>query len=380
MTTTVTWEAIDDDELILADKTVDFLQSEFCPTDADPMWSEDYLKWKLSNINPAGAGYLSVAISNKRVIGTVSLTRKRILIDGKEYMGGEVGDSYSSSLSRRRNHCSTLSTHDSNPASYINKTIFGRLASDVRTRAEANGVSIIYGTPNKNSYPGFTKRLGYFDLLTYDNRSYVRPTISFVTNKLPLLKPLNGVMYPTEALLQNLSKLVYVNNRIKKYSFEERTPSEEEINSLWDEVKPSFGFSLVRDAAYWVHRYINHPLANYSVFSICENAKIAGLVITRKVITDKGKVSIHIVEWMMNNTRVPLEYVLSRLIHIYRKGEPQVLTFYASGSLFEGKCSLKYGFIKRNRVPIIFANTEDAQVLKTLDKNFQFYTGTSDAV
>jgi hypothetical protein len=377
---TTTWEAIDDDKLTLADKTVDFLQSEFCPAGVDAIWSEDYLKWKLSNINPAGSGHLSVALSNNRVIGTVSLTRKRILINGTEYLGGEVGDSYSSSSFRRRTHCSTLSAHDSNPDSYLNKSIFGRLASDVRARAEENGVSIIYGTPNKNAYPSWTKRLGYFDLKSYDNRSYVRPTLRFVTGKLPLLKPLCGVMYATEALLLNVSKLVYLNKNIKNFSFEERTPSEEEINHLWDEVKPSIGFSLVRDAAYWVHRYLKHPLASYSVFSICENEKIAGLVVTRKVTTGTGKVIVYVVEWMINDANVPLEYVLFHLIHRYRKGELDALTFYASGSLFEGKSSLKHGFVKRNRVPIIFANNEGAQVLKTLDNDFQFFVGSSDAV
>jgi hypothetical protein len=375
-----TWEAIDDDKLILADKTVDFLQSEFCPAGVDAVWSEDYLKWKLSNINPAGSGHLSVALFDDRVIGTASLTRKRILINGTEYMGGEVGDSYSSSSFRRRTHCSTLSAHDSNPDSYLNKSIFGRLASDVRARAEENGVSIIYGTPNKNAYPSWTKRLGYFDLKSYDNRSYVRPTLRFVTGKLPLLKPLCGVMYATEALLLNVGKLVYANNSIKNFSFEERTPSEEEIDCLWDEVKPSIGFSLVRDAAYWGHRYLKHPLASYSIFSICEKETIAGLVVTRKVTTGKGKVIIYVVEWMMDDANVPLEYVLFHLIQIYRKGELDAMTFYASGSLFEGKSSLKHGFFKRNRVPIIFANTEGAQVLKTLDNDFQFFVGSSDAV
>lgn len=260
------WDAINDDNLMLVDKTVSFLQSEFCPAGIDPMWSENYFKWKLTNINPAGSGHLSVALFNNQVIGTVSLTRKRILINGIEYIGGEVGDSYSSTSFRRRIQCSSLSNFDSNPDSYINKSIFGRLASDVRARAEENGMKIIYGTANKNAYPGWTKRLGYFELTTYDNRSYARSTVNLLISKIPLLKLLSGVVYTTESLLLYLAKQMYLNKSAIRLSFEERTPSEDEIDSLWCELKPTIGFSLVRDASYWVHRYVKHPLAKYSFF------------------------------------------------------------------------------------------------------------------
>lgn len=375
-----TWEAIDDDKLLLADKTVAFLQSEFCPPGVDPMWSEDYLKWKLSNINPAGRGYLSVALYDNQVIGTVSLTRKRILINGTEYIGGEVGDTYSSSRSRRRIYCSSISKFEPNPESYINKTIFGRLASDVRARAEENGVTIIYGTPNSNAYPGWTKRLGYFDLIAYDNRSYVRPTVSFITENIPSLKSLQVVLCATEALWLNIAKLLCVNKNVTRFNFQERTPSEEEIDSLWYKVKPAIGFSLVRDSAYWVHRYIKHPLATYEFLSIYENSQVVGLIVTRKLKTNAGKVIVYIMEWMMNIEIIPLEYVLYQLIDIYKNRHIDALSFYASDSLTKGKYAFKNGVVKRNRVPIIFANTAGAQILKTMNNNFQFYIGSTDAV
>ena len=376
---TKTWEAIADDKLQLNEKTVSFLQSEFCPAGIEPIWSEEYFKWKLTNINPAGSGFMSVALFDNHVIGTVSLTRKRILINGTEYMGGEVGDSYSSTLYRRRIRCSTLSSYDTNPDSYINKTIFGRLASDIRARAELNGISIIYGTPNKNAYPGWTKRLDYFDLLTYDNRSFVRPTVHFIIGKAPFLKSLSGFMYAAESLLLIFSKLVYFNKSMEILSYKELMPSVEEIDFLWNQVKPTNGFSLIRDAAYWVHRYIKHPLASYSIYSIYKDNELVGLVVTREIKTITGKLIVYIVEWLINDLIVPLEYLLYNLINIYKNGEIEALIFYGNGSLQKVNSLFKYGFLKDKKIPIIFANTPDAQLVKTFKKEFQFHIGSSDA-
>jgi hypothetical protein len=376
-----TWDAIEDDNLNFAEKTVTFLQSEFCPSGVDPIWSVDYFKWKLSNINPAGSGYLSVALCNNRVIGTVSLTRKRILINGIEYMGGEVGDSYSSNLFRCRTTCSSLSSYDSNPDSYINKSIFGRLASDVRARAEASGVSIIYGTPNKNAYPGWTKRLEYFDLITYDNQNYLRPTVHFIARKLPMKMLFCAAMYATEKVWLNFSKILNtsISDRNKKHTIEMGPPSDQEIDFLWDEVRPTIGFSLVRDSKYWVHRYKQYPLGIYSFFRVYDKERLVAFVVTRKATTNTGKKIVYIVEWMINESDL-FEYIVYHIIDIYRKDEIDAFSFYASGSLFKGRYSIKYGFVKRNRVPIIFANTEEAQLLKKLNNDFHFYIGNTDAI
>ena len=47
---------------------------------------------------------------------------------------------------------------------YINKSIFGRLAFESQKRAENKGIELIFGTPNKNAYPGWIKRLNYSEI------------------------------------------------------------------------------------------------------------------------------------------------------------------------------------------------------------------------
>ena len=132
-----TWVPVNGDDLQLMDKVVAFLQGEFCPSDADPLWSVEYFRWKLGPNNPAGAGYVSLAMLDDKVVGIVSLTKKRLLLNGKPVVGCEVGDTYTSALARRGVQPAVPSTLDPDPASFVNRSIFGRLASDARARAEA---------------------------------------------------------------------------------------------------------------------------------------------------------------------------------------------------------------------------------------------------
>ena len=169
------WISVCDDNLALIDKVVEFLRNQYPYDFGGELWTREYFEWKLGSANPSGKGFLSVALSNGMVIGVVTLTRKRILLNGARLDGGEVGDSYSSSKGRRNFYPFEISALDPNQNSYLNKSIFGRLASEVRFRAENSRVSLIYGVPNKNAYPGWVNRLNYFETKEYNNISFSRP-------------------------------------------------------------------------------------------------------------------------------------------------------------------------------------------------------------
>ena len=95
------WVSVNGDDLRLINKAAAFLEREFRAADADPIWSVEYFQWKLGPSNPAGRGYLSLAILDDEVVGVVSLTKKRLLINGRHVVGGEVGDTYTSARVRR---------------------------------------------------------------------------------------------------------------------------------------------------------------------------------------------------------------------------------------------------------------------------------------
>lgn len=373
------WHVVIDDALTLADKTAEFLMGEFCLPVDDPMWSAEYFRWKLSPMNPAGAGYLTLAMIGDRVVGTVSLTRKRLLIDGNYCIGGEVGDSYTSVGMRKRARPLDLSSYDDNPNSYINKSMFGRLASETRMRAELDGVSLIYGTPNSNAYPGWTKRLGYFDSQACAMRSFVHPTAKMVTSIHPRTQPLRGALRVLEAASVVVSRGIYKAWGGRHFTFERQLPTSSDLDDLWARVKPDKGFALVRDAAYWRHRYIAHPLATYDIFAIREHSRLCGLVVTRILSAGGGKRHLAIVEWM-NEKHVSFGRVATEILHHFRNHEIEAFQSYASPSSAEATAFVRSLFVPRSRVPIIFADNPVARSLESNRGGFEFYLGSTDAI
>jgi len=373
------WSAVADDDLSMTDKVVEFLQGEFCPSGADPMWSTEYFRWKLGAANPAGKGYLSLAMLGDRVIGTLSLTKKRLLINGNESIGAEWGDGYSSAAMRHRVRSINLSLNDPDPNSYINKSIFGRLASDIRRRAEADGISVIYGTPNSNAYPAWVNKLGHYDVKDYSNQSFSRPTSKLVVRKYPSLCFLSTLLRSIEISSIALKKIIYSQVLCRSLSFETYVPSADDLDELCIRLKPVKGFSLIRDASYWRHRYLDHPIAQYDFFVIRKRGQLLGVVVTRLFRVGQGKRVVAIAEWM-NDERIPFGYVLSEVLNYYRYSGVEVFNFWAGRTTQEGRAATSSLFFPGHRVPIIIADTPQARLLQSISDNFKFYLGSSDNV
>ena len=372
------WVPINCDDLKLIDKAVTFLQEEFHPAGASPVWSVEYFQWKLGISNPAGAGYVSLAMLDDRVVGIVSLTRKRLLVNGRLVVGGEVGDSYSSARVRRSAHPNSLSELDTNPTSFVNRSIFGRLASEVRARAQADGVQAIYGTPNANAYPGWTKRLGYFDFQGYNNYSYSRPTSCGFIKQYPTLAFCRRLIrFGEYALIKNHAVLSRKINR--HLVFEPLRLDDTEIETLWECIKPSFGFSLVRDRAYWRHRYFEHPLAKYSIYGVRCKGRLVAICAVRLSTISGGKTVLHIVEWMAEK-KVSLSFLLTQILDVYKSWEIDSYNLWVSAVGEEADAARQSLFIRRNRVPIIFADNVVGREIAALKNKFFFYLGSVDAV
>lgn len=373
------WSTVNDDDLQLVDKMSNFLQSEFCLKGTDQMWSPEYFKWKLSSSNPAGKGYVSLAIENGEVVGSISITKKRLLIDGKECIGAEIGDSYTASSIKRRGKPDDLSSIDSNPKSYLNKSIFGRLVSEVRLRAESDGISIIYGTPNKFSYPGYLKHLDFIEMEQYINKSYFRPTSRLLVKQYSLLKLLYPVFRIVELASIKISSLLYSFAFDPDVWFDNSIPTTDELNKLWGITKPNGGFSLIRDAQYWQHRYSEHPLANYTFFSARHDGKLVGVYVTRQFASGENKSSLSIVEWMVIDS-YSFGHALAYMLDFHKYSKVDFYYLWAQESSKEAKNALKNLFLLKRMAPIILANTKLAQKVNSFTKNIRFYLGSSDAI
>jgi hypothetical protein len=375
------WSTVNDDELRLTDKAVEFLQGEYCPPGADPMWSTEYFRWKLGNSNPAGRGYISLAMLDDRVIGTSALVKKRLLINGNECIGGEVQDAYSATAIRHSCLPLNLSPKDPNPNSYINKSIFGRLASEVRERADADGISVIYGTANHNSYRTYVNenKLRFFHCKEFQIESFSRPTSKLVFRKYPSLSFLSVPLQNIETFSISLQKNIYNRCLCKSFTSDISVPSDAELGALWLRLKPVQGFSLVRDASYWRHRYQEHPIAKYTFFIIRERGHLVGVIVTRLFSVGDGKRVVSIAEWLIDE-HIPFGYILAEVINYYRYSGVDVFNLWAATFNQESSAAARSLFFSRGRVTIIFADTPQARSLQTMAANIKFYLGSSDNV
>lgn len=373
------WDTVSDNDLTWLPEVVDFLQREYCEYKSDPIWSVEYFKWKLSEENPAGKGYISVAICNKKVIGVVTLTKKRVLLNGIEVTGGEVGDSYTSSKYIKNTKPRLLSKVNTDANHYVNKSIFGRLASDVRNRANIDMVDIIYGTPNKNAYPGWVKRLGYFRYSGFTIQSLTRPTVKHVINKFSVLMCAKKQLYFIDTAFIKMQ--IFVNKHVlfNRTIVEKDIVLDEEINELWTNTKPKRGFSLIRDSVYWRHRYDQNPIAKYSYFRVTVNNHLIGFIVARLHKGLEGKVIFSLVEWMFSR-KINLGYVILQIMSLTINDGVEVFNVWVKQGGKEERSLKKYMFFSRSSLPIIFADTELCESVKSNAEYFDFYMGSSDAI
>ena len=373
------YDAYWDDDLVFLDRAVDFLQSEF-GTNSLPKWTSDYMYWKLSELNPAGEGYLYVMVLDGRVIGTATLIKKRILIDGKELIGGEIGDTYSSKKLRRLVKPKLLSILSSDPDNYINKSIFGRCIAEITHRATKDNLFYIYGTPNDNSYPGYTNKLSFIDLKEYNNWSMSTISSKTVIKKLKIPKPLHfGInILGKIATSVNLFRSNYLSleNNLK---ITDKIPNDDEINNLWNDLKPKKGFSLVRDSKYWVYRYLNHPLYDYKILAIREENILKGIVALKIQKQENNDNIIIISEWMLCKN-INFGIFLKLLFNHFKKIKIQKFNLWLRLFSKEFYYAITNGLFPSMRIPIIFFNSDEISNVKNNTKDMSFFIGNTDNV
>ena len=327
-------------------------------------------------MNPAGKGYLAVAIANNKIIGTASITKKKLLINEKLYLAGEIGDTYTlPNMRREKPEC--LSEYSEDPKSYINRSIFGRMVTDLVKQAEKDGITIIYGTPNKNSYPGYIKRLGFKEL-PYSNFSYSRPKIKQFIRYYPVLKYFRKIASMIDYFYVNLVKMMYKKIYYKDIKFDSSDIAPQGIQQLFEQLILDKGFSLLRDFKYWEYRYGKHPLYKYTFHSCLKNNILVGVVVSRVMDLPDGRKAVAIPEWMISKD-LSLSYLLINIIYYYRKLDLDVFILWGIDSNLYISDIKKNLFIKRNKIPIIIHN-KSAVNIEDLGEKFQFYMGSSDAV
>lgn len=376
------WHTIADDDLKYADQVCEFLQNNFQPIGSDPIWFKDYFKWKLSAHNPAGRGYLSVGFEGDKIISCISLVKRKIYFGSHTIIGAEFGDAYCSAdfFTNINNYAPRDNNYQSKPSShYLNRSVFGRIADEITIRAINDGVFYLYGLPNENAHPSWIKRLGHFNFSNHSIYSLSRQTG---------IRRINNSRFASR--LKKIGKLIdrlhwdyklFKSNfwSDQKFRIENHFPDKSIINSIWDYNKNMYDFQLVRDYDYWKHRYFDHPLKKYQIFTVLDQGKIIGLCVTALQRISIDKTVLFLVEWMIN-TDASVSEILFKLLEVHRRDDFDVINVNVSSKdpLFN---VLQINSFDTNfKVNITFRETFEVNSENFRPKTFMLFLGNTDAV
>jgi len=223
-------------------------------------WISDsgYLKWQYE-ANPAGPAIIRLA----RDVESDQLAGQYVVIPMRFKGYGELING-------------TLSLNTLTRQIYGGQGIFTGLAKAVYEDCSEQGALFCYGFPNPNSYPGFTKKLGFTDL-----------------GSVPLLlRPLNTkalVRKKLGALLASLSLPFHFFYKVKdplddRYEVHPLTTSNlSEMNAFWAKVQDKYPIMGIRDADYLRWRYFDIPLRDYQVYGVRQRncSELLGYIVGR---------------------------------------------------------------------------------------------------
>lgn len=212
--------------------------------------SSAQLTWQYLH-NPTGKLFVDFAIPSTdtaRVAAIYSVMPVFVRLNGQVVLGTQSLD--------------TLTDVD-----FRGKGLFTKMALNVFSRCERNGVACVYGFPNGSSAPGFFKKLGWARL---DPVPFlVRPLrANFILRRLGPLKAL-AERLPTIPVSRLGRPTLPRSHEIRPI-----THFDERIDGLWDRFAQGIGAAVHRDARYLSWRLFAKPETHYRVLGLYENSRL----------------------------------------------------------------------------------------------------------
>jgi len=368
------WEvrSLDDLELNGLQLVSDFFNEQF-PGVFYPKCTPEIFKWKLGSSNPAGLGFLTVAMCNGLVIGVASGTRKILRENNETFSAIEIGDTFTHPDFRKNGKCITSMSQNVSNDKYFTVSVFGRLVSETISRAQLSGTCFIYGTPNENSKPPYLKRLNFTEIDQGNIYSNVIITPRFV----PLQK-IRWVLSFSDLLIRlfihALSYMVLGRNSIYEISDTEFLANYRK-EYYCSEYLPDKIY-LVRSPQILQHRYTMHPNHHYRFFQVSVKGVIKGVLIATEVLRPSGVSSFVVSDWLFSDRKI--EKRIALLISKLRSHnqESETISFWDFG-VPSKMTKLYLGIIMHKKISVISKDSRITSANKSAEFG-DFRMGWSD--
>ena len=327
-----------------------------------PECTPELFEWKLGSSNPAGRGFLTVAICNGLVIGTASGTRKVLSEKGKKFEAIEIGDTFTHPDFRKSGKCISPSSLAKNNDKYLSVSVFGRLVSETISRAQKSGIEFIYSTPNENSKPPYVKRFNFNEI----GGGKISSNLIITRRYKPIQK-----MQVIQIIFSFITK-IYTHTHtylvLGKNSIHE-IHQDEFLSNLNQEYFKTNTYSdkihLVRDTQILRHRYVLHPSHKYRYFQVTVKGVNIGTLITTVICRSSGVTTFVVSDWLFLDRKVEKRVALfiSKLLPHILKAE--TISFWEREG-YSKITKLLLGIIKHKEVSLI---SKDFRNLKGIEKS-----------
>ncbi len=367
-------------------EAADFLNQEYGNSKIGLRWSRELFSWKIGTLNPAGPGLLICARLKGKIVGSVSLTVKRLQYRGSEYRVAEIGDVYTSKALLTKSaygeyKCASEYRGTFRESEYLNSSIFGRLAADVIDRAAALGVVAIYGTPSAQSLPAFTKRLGF--RLIDQNRigSRVLLTAKLISWKFTILRSAESLFGLVINVASTILLAIPTIGLRDCQIVELQEPAGTEFDTLWGKVAHGgIGASVIKDKTWISWRYQSHPDSVYKIVTLRIRETLVAWIVLKIHSGDDGQRTIFVCDWLFHGAARQFS---AFMLHVLKAEQYQRATvrFWSRDDTQLISRMLSLFPLKVRSVDLIFRRVTNTENIFLEDELFEeFALGDSDNV
>ncbi len=286
---------------------------------------EKWLRWWcwMYKANPAGEGRIWLAEHDGKIVGQYAVIPVKLKIGNEIILGLQSVDTM---------------THPD----YRRQKMFETLTKKVYDEAEREGIFIVYGFPNQFSYPGFVKKLNWFDIATMQIMFKSLNWGSAVK-----LKVKNKFLQRVLAIGANLvfNKVLFRTQKpseIEGLTIKQVTSFDERFDEFWAKVCSQSQIMVVRNKDYLNWRYSN-PDANYSIFVAEKAREICGYLVLEHKVQSSVKVS-HIFDLIAQSEEI-MHHLLSEAVENCQQNKVDLILYPLVANKTYHRVLKKNGFI-----------------------------------
>lgn len=218
--------------------------------------------WQFKN-NPAGHAWIFLAEDHGKIVGQYTAIPTRILWKGSAYVFAFS--------------CDTMTHPD-----YRNQGMFSGLAGDLyHFISRQYNVETVWGFPNGQSLPGFTKRLNWKVIARYPLRIIPLRPLRMLHS---FYRFYHHPSLPAKPSNPRISEAYEIDPGLTLFPIREFS---QEFDEIWHRHRPLFRIVQIRDSRYLNWRYGELPEFGYVSFAVKHHDRLAGYLVIR-LMTLKG--------------------------------------------------------------------------------------------